>query len=311
MRRIHRIAVIGGIVALCIAFLHVPKYHLQPKLVEIPEGATLSDTADILKAERLITSSFLFKVSAVLLFGADDIKAGEYLVSKHYGPILLALRLIRGEYGIERVRVFIPEGVTVERMGDILSRSLVGFDAEEFVRKATPLEGYLFPDTYLFPENAKPAQVIVWLYEHFKERVAPLSSEIKASGHSLEEIIIMASIIEREVRIQEDRRIVSGILWKRISIDMPLQVDAPFVYIIGKGSADLTRDDLAMDSPYNTYANKGLPPGPIANPGLDAIEAALRPVETEYLFYLSDAQGTTHYARNFEEHKANKALYLD
>jgi len=311
MRRTYFIVVIVGIVSLCIAFFQVPKYTLHPKVLSIPKGATLSEVADILKSERLITSSFLFKVSATLLFGADKIKAGEYFISRHYGPIILALRLIRGDYDIARVRVLIPEGVTVAQIGEILFRSLKGFDIDLFVREATSIEGYLFPDTYLFPENAKPEQVIGWMYEHFKERIAPLSPEVHSSCHTLEDIIIMASIIEREARTYEDRRIVSGILWKRISIDMPLQVDAPFVYTIGKGSADLTYDDLAEESPYNTYVNRGLPPGPIANPGIDAIEAALRPEETEYLFYLSDVQGITHYARNFDEHKANKALYLD
>ena len=108
----------------------------------------------------------------------------------------------------------------------------------------------------------------------------------------------------------EDKRIVSGILWKRINMEMPLQVDAPFAYILGKTSEELTREDLAFDSPYNTYLNTGLPPTPITNPGLESLEAALRPIETPYVFYLTDTEGTVYSAETFEEHVGNKKRYL-
>jgi len=120
----------------------------------------------------------------------------------------------------------------------------------------------------------------------------------------------MASIIEKESLNGDERQIVSGILWKRISLGMPLQVDATFLYINGKASAELTKDDLNIDSPYNTYRNKGLPPGPINNPGLDAIVAALYPKDSPYLYYLHDKKGKVHYAKTFNEHVANKRKYL-
>ena len=121
----------------------------------------------------------------------------------------------------------------------------------------------------------------------------------------------MASLIEEETRTQEERPTVAGILWKRLDIDMPLQVDATFSYINGKNTFELTLDDIADDtSPYNTYAHKGLPPGPISNPGLDSIVAALYPKENPYLYYLADLSGTTHYSRTFDEHKEKKFRYL-
>jgi len=298
------------VLAIVIALLHTPRQEIRPVLASIPEGASLGEAAAVLKDAHLITSTNLLKGMVTVMGGADDVKAGDYLFSKQQGTLRIAWRLVHGEYDITPVRVFIPEGSTVLQMSEILSANLLNFDTESFIKKATPLEGYLFPDTYLFPPNAKPDQVIQWLSNHFAEKVESLTDEIRDSGHTLEEIIIMASIIEEEVRIQEDRQLVSGILWKRIAIDMPLQVDAPFAYLIGKASAELSLDDLAMDSPYNTYTNKGLPPGPISNPGLLAIEAALRPVESDYFFYLSDSDGTTHFAKTFDEHKANKALYL-
>ena len=120
----------------------------------------------------------------------------------------------------------------------------------------------------------------------------------------------MASLLEEEARQTPTRRTVAGILWKRLDLGMPLQVDATLRYLLGKSSHELTREDLEYDSPYNTYKDAGLPPGPISNPGLDAILAALRPVETAYLYFLTDSEGNIHYARTFEEHVANKAMYL-
>jgi len=121
----------------------------------------------------------------------------------------------------------------------------------------------------------------------------------------------MASIIEAEARTTESRRIISGILWKRISLGMPLQVDSTFVYINGKNTYELTSDDLKIDSPYNTYVYKGLPPTPIGNPGLDAILAALYPKTSKYLYFLSSKSGDMYYATTFEQHKRNKELYLN
>lgn len=298
------------VLAIVIALLHTPRQEIRPVLATIPEGASLGEAAVVLKEAHLITSTTLLKTLVTVMGGGDDVKAGDYLFSKQQGTLRVAWRLIRGQYDITPVRVFIPEGSTVLQMSKILSEHLLNFDTESFIKKATPLEGYLFPDTYLLPPNAKHDQVVKWLSNHFAEKVGPLADEIRDSGHTLEEIITMASIIEEEVRTMEDRQLVSGILWKRISVDMPLQVDAPFAYLIGKASAELSMDDLEMDSPYNTYTHKGLPPGPITNPGLEAIEAALRPIESEYFFYLSDSNGTTHFAKNFDEHKANKSLYL-
>ena len=130
------------------------------------------------------------------------------------------------------------------------------------------------------------------------------------SDHSFSDIVIVASILEKEVKTSESRAIVSGILWKRLALGMPLQVDATLGYITGKTSAELTIDNLNADSPYNTYRNKGLPPTPISNPGLLALDAALHPKSSPYLYYLSDNNGVIHYAVTFEEHKANKARYL-
>ena len=160
------------------------------------------------------------------------------------------------------------------------------------------MEGYLFPDTYLFLPGAEMEQIIGTMTDNFK----------KKAGDIGQDIVIMASLIEKEVSDSGDRKIVSGILWKRLEIGMPLQVDAVFPYITGK--REILSDDLKIDSPYNTYLYKGLPLGPIANPGLDAIISAMNPIETKYLFYISDKKGITHFAATLEDHNKNIEKYL-
>ena len=145
--------------------------------------------------------------------------------------------------------------------------------------------------------------------DNFEAKINSLSA-FATTTRSKEDIIIMASILENETRTPEDRRIVSGILWKRLKLGMPLQVDASFVYVNGKNTYELTANDLKIDSPYNTYKYQGLPPGPIGNPGLDSILAALNPTTTKYLYFLSSLDGKMYYAQTFEQHKKNRELYL-
>jgi UPF0755 protein len=144
----------------------------------------------------------------------------------------------------------------------------------------------------------------------FLQKIETISG-LATSTHSLKDSIIMASILENEARTTESRKIIAGILWKRLYLGMPLQVDSTFSYINGKNTYDLTLDDLKINSPYNTYLYKGLPPGPISNPGLDAINDAIYPTKTPYLYFLSSKSGDMYYAKTFEEHKRNKELYLN
>jgi UPF0755 protein len=146
--------------------------------------------------------------------------------------------------------------------------------------------------------------------ENVEKKLLPLSADIAAFGKSLSDIVILASLLEEEARTTNTRRTIAGILWKRLAIGMPMQVDAAFAKVNGKNTYQLTEDDLKTDHPYNTYTRAGLPPGPITNPGIDALHAALRPVETDWLYYLSDSDGNMHYARTHDEHLRNKRLYI-
>ncbi|MCR4331026.1 MAG: endolytic transglycosylase MltG [Patescibacteria group bacterium] len=280
-------------------------------LVSIEKGMTLDEIAGLLVEKEAIRSPFLFKSFVIASAGDRGSISGDYFFDIPLDAWQVAMRVIRGEFGLDPVRVTIPEGFTVVDIARKLGETLPSFNEEEFIRLAKDEEGYLFPDTYFFLPNIKPTHIIRDMKDNFSQKTLALRSALEASGKTPGEVITMASIIEKEAITSTDKRLVSGILWKRIDIGMPLQVDAPFAYAIGKNTFQLTLDDLAVDSPYNTYKNTGLPVGPIANPGLESILAALEPEKSSYLFYLSDKKSIIHYSATFEEHKRNKSLFLN
>jgi len=239
-----------------------------------------------------------------------EMKFGVYSFERPISVWDIIDRITGGYFGVRPVRVTIPEGATVNKISKIISGSLNSFDVAVFKKITEGKEGYLFPDTYFFLPNAMAEDIFRVMENNFNEKIKDLDPEISESGYSKEDIIIMASIIEREVSNSDDKKVVSSVLWNRINIGMPLQVDASFAYLLGKGSSELSLDDLKFESPYNTYTNKGLPPGPISNPGLDSIKAAIHPADTDYLYFLSDQYGKTHFSETFEEHKVNKKKYL-
>ncbi len=279
-------------------------------LVEIPEGASLSSIATQLKLHNIIKSPLLFSLLVTNSGKEKQILLGTYLFNTPENVFTVANRLAYGKRGIETIKVTLPEGLNIKEMSVILEKNISGFDMNDFLTLSTGQEGYLFPDTYLFLSTATSGKVYQTLRDTFDKKTAQLELESHNSNKSWSDVVIMASIIEGEAVTHDDRRIVSGILWSRMNHGMRLGVDAPFAYIMRKGSLELTQSDLATSSPYNTYRNSGLPPTPINNPGIDAIDAALYPSETSYLYYLSDKSGEMHYSKTFAEHKLNKEKYL-
>ena len=210
---------------------------------------------------------------------------------------------------VKLLRVTIPEGFNVRQIGERLEEAGL-FPAEDFIKLAQRKEGFLFPDTYEFYGHAKPEDVISKMKENFDRKLSPYLPEAEREGKTLHEIIIMASLLEEEAKTTEDKKIVAGILWKRLGSGAALRVDATLTYVTGRASHELTDADLKLNSPYNTYRYPGLPLAPISNPGLETIDSALHPASSTYWFYLSDKDGKLHYARTFEEHKANRLKYL-
>jgi UPF0755 protein len=291
-----------------------PKDFPTGVLVTIEEGSTLAEIAGRLKDMDVIRSSWWLQNFVRMIGGGDKVVAGDYFFSTPRSLLGVAKIIIRGEYGLFPTRVTVPEGASTIDMVDIFTKEFGRFDASEFLALARDKEGYLFPDTYFFLPNVRAQEIVRAMEENFYKKVFALDElqeKVKKFGKPWKDVIIMASLLEKEARDMETRRTIAGILWKRLDIGMPLQVDAVFLYINGKNSYQLTLNDLATSSPYNTYKYKGLPPGPIDNPGIDAIIAAVTPIESDYLYYLSDRHGNTYYAETFEEHKKNRRLYLD
>lgn len=285
-----------------IIFFRAPAEFPVDSLINIETGDTLNEISNDLYENSIIRSQFFFKVFVVLLGGPSGVQKGDYYFKDKSNLISTTYRLTQGKFGLEYIAVLIPEGFTSLDISRRLKDALPDFDSDRFISLAKHKEGYLFPDTYLFLPNVNPHTVIKEMEENFKEKTSDL--EIT------EDIIIMASILEREARQLETKKMISGILWNRIDIDMALQVDAVFGYIKGIATFSPTFDDLEIDSPYNTYKYAGLPPGSISNPGLDSIIAALEPIPSEYLFYLTDKEGRMHYSETFDQHVKKKRLYL-
>lgn len=279
-------------------------------IISVPTGTSVSTIAEKLHDEQVITSPAVFKMFIEIVGGG--IKAGDYMFDQKISVVEVAHRLQSGKYGDSYLRVVIPEGSSNVQIAEIIKEKLPQFETEIFLQEARSLEGYLYPDTYFFFPSTTTENVLDVLTKAFIEQTSQLEEAFLASGKSREDIITMASILEKEATDRPgERAMVAGILWKRMEKGIPLQVDAPFLYLLGKTSSELTLDDLKINSPYNTYINKGLPPTPIGNPSIDAIKAALYPTASPYLYYLHDATGTIHYGRTHEEHVTNKRLYLN
>ena len=282
--------------------------------VAVTEGMTLTDVSKMLAKQNVIRSEFWFKAWSRVLGGDTGIKAGEYYLASPLSVFQTAKRFVRGIQNLIPSRVTIPEGLGNKEVASILAKSLKKFDRKRFLELAKDKEGYLFPDTYSFLPSATAEEVIAQMERNFEKRIEPLRADIEAVSRtqktSLKGIITIASLIEGEARLSETRRQVSGILWHRLDLGMPLQVDAVFPYILGRDTYEVTTDDLKYDSPYNTYLYAGLPPGPINNPSLDSIKAALEPTKTKYLYYLTDDEGQMHYATSHDQHLINRARYL-
>lgn len=290
-----------------------PSPFPEQALITIERGEGLSQTANSFKENGIIRSSFWLKVFIVILGGEKRVVAGDYYFPTATNLFRVARMIHKGEFGLIAIRITIPEGSSSYEMAEILKKQLPNFNTKNFINEVQDnnYEGFLFPDTYFLTPNIKGSEAILIMRENFTRQTKQYEEDILKFQKPLNEVIIMASIIEDEANgTLESKRIVSGILWKRLRMKMPLQVDAPFIYYNGKNSYTLTKEDLTESHEYNTYKNKGLPPTAITNPGIDSIRAAITPTNTEYLYFMSDKSGNMYYAKNFEGHQANREAYL-
>src|SRR3989338_5204741 len=280
-------------------------------LVTIEEGASVRDVGTSLEKSGVVQRGIALRLLVVLLGHEKDVRAGDYLFKEPRDLFGIIRTISIGAYGLDPMKIRVPEGATTKEMAVIFGGRLLRVKKEKVLEEASPVEGQLFPDTYFFLPNATEDLVVRTMRQNFDTQIATIQDKIDAFGKPLKDVVIMASLLEREARKMEDRRKIAGVLWNRLSRGMLLQVDAVFLYTIGKGSYHLTTKDLMSDSPYNTYRNKGLPPGAIGSPSLNSIVAAVTPTKNNYLYYLADRKGVTYYSVTYAEHLRKKRIYID
>ena len=295
---------------------------------EIKNGEGVKEISKRLEEQNLIKGNWYFDYYVWRTGSKTKIQAGKYELrgSMTIPEIVQVLSL--GEVVSNEIKVTFPEGISTKEMAEILTQK--GFGGDEFLKKIkngegvkadyeyfkskpekASLEGFLFPDTYIFYKNAGAENIINRMLLNFDEKMTPeMREKTKKQNHTIFEIVTMASILEKEVKTPEDMKIASGIFWDRISAGMPLQSCATVAYVLGKEKKQYSFEDTRTPSPYNTYLVKGLPPGPIANPGMNAIQAAIYPKKTDYNYFLTDPEtGKTIFSKTLEEHEANKVKY--
>ncbi len=292
-------------------------------------GMGMREIARALADQHLIRSSFAFEALSVLTHKTDTFKPGIYAIGPAQSSVEIANLLSKGP---QEVEVVIVPGMTLAEVEDVLVMNKVIDEGQlftvsvdslrgayPFLKAATSLEGFLFPDTYRFYPHSDPMIVVDKILDNFRDKIEPLLTGRPVGLRTYKNNdtihwLILASILEKEVINKTDSQLVAGILEKRLAIGMPLQVDASIIYAkCGRFSScsSLLRSDFFIDSPYNTYRRKGLPPTPISNPGIDAISAALSSVPSPYLYYLSDpATKQTIFAKTLDEQNAHRNTYL-
>lgn len=281
------------------------------RLFVIQKGEGIRVIADKLKSAGLINDPLAF-----LLFvkerGLDNkIQAGEF----HLAPAMDAQEIaIALQVGTFDLQITIPEGKRAEEIADILQKSISGYQ-DSWRAQLNTNEGYLFPDTYSFTRDTTIDQVIQTMRDNFQRKYAEIANG-SGSTTTLNDTVTIASLVAREAKYAEDRPLVASVIFNRLHLGMPLQIDATIQYALSyqmqEGTwwkKDLTESDLQIDSPYNSYTHTGLPPTPISNPGLADLQAVVQAPQTDYLFYISDKSGHNHFAKTLAEQNANIQKY--
>lgn len=294
-------------------------------VVAVPPQATAGQVGKILKQSGLVRSSLVFSIYARLRGMDGRIKAGEYSLSNGLSTPEVLRELVDGRLAVQSFTV--PEGFTTVQVADLLvSKGLIDrekfFEAvaeenfpysfvEDLPKSERRLEGYLFPDTYQVTRGSSESSIIDLMLKRFDQEMKELDYPALAGrmGMTLHEAVTIASMVEREARIDEERPLIAGVIHNRINKSMPLQIDATVQYALGTSKPKIYYKDLEVDSPYNTYKIPGLPPGPIAMPGKASLLAAVNPARTNYLYYVAKPDGSHAFAATLAEHNANKERY--
>lgn len=315
-----------GIIIIAAAIFLAIKYVTGPvnkadnttKVIVVNRGESFNSIANKLASEKLIRHPLGLKLAAYQAKQGKNIQAGSFKVSPSMSPSEIMETLAHGKLDIW---VTVLEGWRLEEIAEgiekVYAENNLPFDKNVFLKEVKGKEGYLFPDTYLFPINTSEATIASIMESTLMKKItSEQKAAIEKSGRNLHQILTMASIVEREARTDASRKKVAGILWKRIDNNWPLQADATLQYVKGFNKIENTwwkpplAADKSLNSPYNTYKYPGLPPGPIAAPSLSSINAAIFPTPSDAWYYITDNQGQMHYATTLQEHNQNVSTYL-
>ena len=294
-------------------------YDAAEQFIEIPAGAGAADIRRRLLEAGLVRDELTLRAALRLTGSSRGLKAGEYRFDGPMSAVDVVDRIARGD--VHARRITFREGLTIAEMADLYQAREFG-TAEDFLAAAgnaslvkeldpaaTDLEGYLFPETYALPRGTPATRLIAMMVDRFKATYTEmLQEQAKEQGLTTRQVVTLASLVEKETGKAEERPIVAAVYRNRMRIGMGMQADPTVVYALqkaGRYNGNIRREDLAFDSPYNTYRYPGLPPGPIASPGKASIEAALNPADVDYLYFVSRNDGSHVFARTLEEHNAN------
>jgi UPF0755 protein len=297
-------------------FLKTPA-STEPKdvVIEVPVGMSVPALSDLLHGQGLVRSAGKFRWLVRFKGAARQIKAGEYQLSTGLRPGELLNKIIRGEVRLHQITF--PEGYTLKQMAELLEASNL-VNAESFIATATnppfvhslgipatSLEGYLFPDTYRFAKGLPVETVLRSFVTMFNQHFGPVQEEqARKLGFTRHQVVILASVVEKETAVAEERPLIAGVFLNRLRKRVRLQSDPTVIYGLRNFDGNLTRAHLQLDTPYNTYTRRGLPIGPICNPGAASIQAVLNPTSTSYLYFVAKKDGTHHFSKTLVEHNA-------
>ena len=288
------------------------KTPFQEKEFVVPHGESIASVAQRLESDDLIKSALAFKLQAKLTRAV--VQAGDFRLSPSMSPFDMLEILSQGRSDIW---ITVIPGWRREEIARALNEKLATFDQKRFLYLSQDREGQLFPDSYLIPKQSSEEEILDIIDKNFEKKFDQVNNSDKTSVLNSDQLLIIASLVEREVKHDKDRPIVAGIIIKRFLNDWPLQIDASIQYALGYQEQEdtwwktnLTKDDLAIDSPYNNYKYTGLSPTPICSPSQVSIEAVLNYQESDYWYYLSDSANRMYYARTLKEHNENIRLHL-
>ncbi len=328
--RILAILAITLIVITTFIFTQIGPYDRNNKediVIDIPSGSATSQISQILKENKLIKNKTLFELYSKLSKNASTFKSGKYLFNQSYSNKQIMQHISQGKTYNDGLKVTILEGLTYFETIDTLVKNELGDKEvyEELIKnpkefreqfeflddeRITSLEGFLYPSTYYFSKDQSEKEILVHMLETFESKYnKELQDRQKELNLELYDVVNLASIVEKEAALDEDRPIIASVFNNRVEIGMPLQSDATIQYIFEERKKSITYDDLKIDSPYNTYKVQGLPPTPIASPGVKSIEGVLYPANTEYLYFVATIEGGNTYSKTYEEHIINVAEY--